>query len=52
MKLKTSGKWRSVELDPHLQARGFAEGLLGIEELPASNYNIIGNKSKKSKGVT
>ena len=51
MKLKTSGKWKSVELDPHLQAKGFAEGLLGIEELSASNYDIIGNKTKKAKDV-
>ena len=48
MKLKTTGKWKSVELDSFLQAKGFAEGLLGIEELPASNYNISGKKNKPS----
>ena len=48
MKLKTTGKWKSVELDPFLQAKGFAEGLLGIEELPASNYDISGKKNKPS----
>ena len=48
MKLKTTGKWKSVELDPFLQAKGFAEGLLGIEELPASNYDISGKKNKRS----
>ena len=49
MKLKTQGKWKTVELDPHLQAKGFAEGLLGIEELPASKYNIDGYKIKGIK---
>ena len=48
MKLKTSGKWKSVEIDPFLQAKGFAEGLLGIEELPSSSYDIIGKKNKSS----
>ena len=48
MKLKTTGKWKSVELDPFLQAKGFSEGLLGIEELPASSYNITGKKNKPS----
>jgi hypothetical protein len=48
MKLKTSGKWKSVEIDPFLQAKGFAEGLLGIEELPSSSYDIIGKKNKFS----
>lgn len=48
MKLKTTGKWKSVELDPFLQAKGFSEGLLGIEELPASSYNISGKKNKAS----
>ena len=48
MKLKTSGKWKSVDIDPFLQAKGFAEGLLGIEELPSSSYDIIGKKNKSS----
>ena len=48
MKLKTTGKWKSVELDPFLQAKGFSEGLLGIEELPPSSYNITGKKNKPS----
>ena len=47
MTLKTSGKWKSVDLDPFLQSKGFSEGLLGIEELPPSNYNIIGKINTK-----
>lgn len=52
MKLKTTGKWRTVELDPHLQAKGFAEGLLGIEELPASHYNIIKKDKPKDQSTS
>ena len=48
MTLKTSGKWKSVDLDPFLQSKGFSEGLLGIEEL--CDYDLL--KVKKNKLVS
>merc|ERR1711874_889317 len=42
-------KWKSVPMDAQLMARGFAEGLMGIEEL--SSYDLVQvNKKKTVKG--
>ncbi len=48
MNVTAKSKWKTVALDPQLRARGFAEGLLGIEEL--SDYQFA--KVKKNAKVT
>ena len=46
MNVSSKSKWKSVPIDPELMARGFSEGLLGIEEL--TDYQLIKvNKKKK-----
>ena len=50
MNVTAKAKWKSVPMDAQLRARGFAEGLLGIEEL--SSYDLTKlKKSKESKNV-
>ena len=48
MNVSAKAKWKSVPMDPQLKARGFAEGLLGIEEL--CDYDLL--KVKKNKLVS
>ena len=45
MNVSAKTKWKSVPMDPQLKARGFSEGLLGIEEL--CDYDLL--KVKKNK---
>jgi ATP-dependent RNA helicase DDX24/MAK5 len=50
MNVTAKAGWKSVAIDPQLRARGFAEGLLGIEEL--SDYQLVKvNKKKKAVAV-
>ena len=46
MNVTAKSKWKSVPLDAQLMARGFSEGLMGIEEL--SSYDLVQVKKKKS----
>ena len=46
MNVTAKTKWKSVPLDAQLMARGFSEGLMGIEEL--SSYDLVQVKKKKS----
>ena len=48
MNVSAKAKWKSVPMDPQLKARGFSEGLLGIEEL--CDYDLL--KVKKNKLVS
>ena len=48
MNVSAKTKWKSVPMDPQLKARGFSEGLLGIEEL--CDYDLL--KVKKNKLVS
>ena len=48
MNVSAKAKWKSVPMDPQLKARGFAEGLLGIEEL--CDYDLL--KVKKNKVIS
>ena len=48
MNVSAKAKWKSVPMDPQLKARGFAEGLLGIEEL--CDYDML--KFKKNKVIS
>ena len=50
MNVTAKSKWKSVPLDAQLLARGFSEGLLGIEEL--SSYDLVQVKKKKSGSTT
>ena len=45
MNVTAKSKWKSVPLDAQLMARGFSEGLMGIEEL--SSYDLVQVKKKK-----
>lgn len=44
MNVTAKAKWRSVPMDEQLRAKGFAEGLLGIEEL--TSYDLVKTKKK------
>ena len=46
MNVSSKSKWKSVPIDPELMARGFSEGLLGIEEL--TDYKLVNKKKKPS----
>mgnify|MGYP001190094136 CR=1 FL=1 len=46
MNVTAKSKWKSVPLDAQLMARGFSEGLMGIEEL--SSYDLVQVKKKTS----
>ena len=46
MNVTAKSKWKSVPMDAQLMARGFEEGLLGIEEL--SSYDLVQVNKKKS----
>ena len=46
MNVTAKSKWKSVPLDAQLMARGFSEGLMGIEEL--SSYDLVQVKKKIS----
>ena len=49
MNVSAKTKWRSVPMDPELMAKGFSEGLLGIEEL--TDYSLVKlNKKNKVAG--
>ena len=49
MNVSAKTKWRSVPIDPELMAKGFSEGLLGIEEL--TDYSLVKlNKKNKVTG--
>lgn len=49
MNVTAKTKWKSVPMDDQLKARGFAEGLLGIEEL--SSYDLAKIKKSKSNQI-
>ena len=49
MNVYAKAKWKSVPMDPELKAKGFSEGLLGIEEL--KDYKLLKLNKKKTSSV-
>ena len=50
MNVTAKAKWKSVPMDAQLMARGFEQGLMGIEEL--SSYDLVQVNKKKTGKVT